>query len=304
MFERALFNAAQGARFPNGKALTYYSADERLWVRQNPPEGQGNWRYLYTAACYPSCCHDSGARAYPYAIAAMWMRSRDGKSDGLAATLYGPSHMATRINGVPVEIAEKTGYPFSFDIEFSIVTKREIKFPLRLRVPIWSDTPTVTAAGAGVIRDENGFMVVTKKWKNGDRIRLSLKPAIRGKTAANGTAALTYGPLVFSLPIPERAEITQRFPQAEKAGLTGFYGYQYDPEDLAYAKRPLSLQRGKPSYGFKLLKDPAADFLHPWEHPPLKLRGKMSGAAGKMETVGLVPMGSTILRRTCFPTGR
>lgn len=300
MFERALFNAAQGARFPDGKALTYYSADERLWVRQNPPEGQGNWRYIYTAACHPSCCHDSGARAYPYAIAAMWMRSRDGEGDGLAATLYGPSRVATRINGAPVEIVEKTSYPFSFDIEFSIATEREVKFPLRLRVPSWSDTPTVKAAGARAFRDANGFLVVTKNWKSGDTIRLRLKPTIHGQIAVNGTTALTYGPLVFSLPIAERAEITQRFPQAEKAGLTGFYGYQYDPVDLASAKRPLAFERKK-NYGFKVMKNSAVDFLHPWEHPALKLRGRMIGEGGKRETVVLLPMGSTILRRACFP---
>ena len=57
----------------------------------------------------------------------------------------------------------------------------------------------------------------------------------------DGTTALTYGPLVFSLPVPENAEIVQRIPEAEAAGLRDFYGYQYDPVDLASAKRPLTL---------------------------------------------------------------
>jgi uncharacterized protein len=232
MFEKTLFNAAQGARFANGKALTYYSADERLWVRQKPPEGTPNSRYIYTATHYPNCCHNSGVRAYPYAISALWMRKRR----GLGCDALRPSRVATKVNGVAVEIVEKTAYPFTFDLEFQIKPERPVEFPLRFRVPSWSAKPGVTAAGARVTHDDRGFIVATKKWKAGDTVRLTLKPVIRGQPAANETTALTYGPLVFCLPIPEKTEITQRFPKAEAAGLKDFYGYQYDPVDLVSAK--------------------------------------------------------------------
>ena len=304
MFERTLFNAAHGARFPDGKALTYYSADERLWVRQNPPEGKGNGRYIYTAAFYPSCCHNSGARVYPYTIPSSWMRSKAQDGEGLVATLYGPTRVATKINGVAVTVVEKTRYPFSFDIEFSFETDRPVQFPLRLRVPAWSAEPAVAAPGAKVARDERGFLVVTGKWKTGDSVRLTLKPSVHGRTAVNGTTAVAYGPLVFSLPVPEKAEITQRFPEAEAAGLKGFYGYQYDPVDLVSAKRPLKLQAGKPGFGFSVAEGKTSDPLHPWALPPLTLRGDLIGAGGKPETVSLLPMGSTLLRRTCFAIGQ
>ena len=170
-----------------------------------------------------------GAGSIPTPVSALWMRSRGADGDGLVATLYGPCRVATKINGVAVGIVEKTGYPFSFDIEFSIEAAAEVAFPLRLRVPAWSGEPVVTAAGAAVTRDQRGFLVVSKKWKTGDTVRLALKPAIRGRTAVNGTTAVAYGPLVFSLPIPEKAQIIKRFPEAEAAGLKDFYAYQYDP---------------------------------------------------------------------------
>ena len=299
MFERTLFNAAMGARFADGKALTYYSADERLWVRQKPPEGAGNRRYIYTAAYYPSCCHNSGARVFPYTVPAMWMRSRGKAGEGLAATIYGPCHIDTKINGVPVKIAERTGYPFDFNLEFAIEPEAEVSFDLRLRVPEWSGEPSIAAPGAEVSR-EAGFLVVSKKWKKGDSLRLTLKPSIQGRKAINGTTAVAYGPLVFSLPISETAEIVQRFPEAEAAGLKGFFGYQYDPANLAEAKRPLKLASGKADFGFSVIGDKKADPLHPWDHSPLKLRGELIGAQGKPESVELLPMGSTLLRRTCF----
>ncbi len=302
MLERTLFNAAQGARFANGKALTYYSADQRLWVRQRPPEGQGNARFIYTAAFYPSCCHDSGARVYPYAISALWMRSRGRDGDGLVATLYGPSRVDVEVDGVAVGIVEETRYPFSFDIELAIKTERPVTFPLRLRVPAWSAEPSLVAPGAVVTRDERGMLVVSKKWQTGDRVRLTLKPAIRGLTAVDGTTTLAYGPLVFSLPIPEKTQVVRQFPSVGADGVSGFRAYQYDPADLAAAKRPLRLIADRPGFGFRVVEDKQSDSRYPWDRPPLTLRGPLRGADGKEEMVTLLPMGSTILRRTFFAT--
>jgi uncharacterized protein len=301
MLERTLYNAAQGARFPDGKALTYYSADERLWVRQKPPEGKPNVRYIYAAATYPSCCHNSGARSYPYAAGAMWMRSRGEDGDGLVATLYGASRVDTLIAGVQVKVQEKTQYPFAYAVEFTVDPARPVAFPLRLRVPEWSAEPTVAAAGAAVKRDSRGYLLLTKKWKAGDRVRLTLKPSVRGREAVNGTTAVAYGPLVFSLPIPEKAEITQRYPDAEAAGVTGFYGYQHDAADLATARRPLKLAAGRPAFGFRPVVDAKADPSYPWDRAALRLAGVLIGADGKPEAVELLPMGATLLRRTCFP---
>jgi len=301
MFERTLFNAAQGARFANGKALTYYSADERLWVRQRPPEGKPNFRYIYAAALYPSCCHNSGARVFPYTISALWMRSRGADGDGLVATLYGPCRVATTVNGVAVNIVEQTAYPFGFDIDLAIDPATAVAFPLRLRVPAWSAEPTVTAAGAEVSRDRSGFLVVKKTWTAGDTVRLRLRPAVHGRTAVDGTTALAYGPLVFSLPVPEKATVTQDFPAAETAGLKNFHCYQYDAADLAAARRPLKLAADKADFGFAV-KTPPSDPRYPWDHAPLVLHGSLIGADGQPEIVDLLPMGCTLLRRTCFPT--
>jgi DUF1680 family protein len=301
LLENTLFNAAQGARFSDGKALTYYSADERLWVRQTPPEGTGNHRYIYTAAFYPSCCHNSGGRSYPYAISSMWMKSTGPEGEGLAAVLYGPSKVETTVAGVPVKISEQTDYPFGFTIRFIIEPDRPVSFPIRLRVPNWSSEHRVSARGAKVSRDDLGYVVVQKEWKAGDRIELKLVSAIQDRKAVDGTSTLAYGPLVFSLPVPEKPEIVQRFPEAEAKGLRGFYGYQYDPADLSSAKRPLKLSSGKPGFGFKIIHDRKANALYPWDRSPLQLQGKMIGAGGKPEKLTLLPMGCTILRRTCFP---
>ncbi len=302
LIERTLFNAAQGARFANGKALTYYSADERLWVRQRPPEGRGNPRFIYTAAYYPCCCHNSGARIYPYVVSTLWLRSRGPDGDGLVAALYGPSRVETEVNGVPVRIVERTDYPFWFDVELSVEPERPVRFPLWLRVPAWSAEPEVRAGGARVSRDKPGWLVLHKTWQPADRVRLRLKPTVRAVRAVDGRTALAYGPLVFCLPIPEKAEIVRRFPPVGPERVGGFCAYQFDPADLAAAKRPLKLRADQPHFGFRVVRDQRSNPLFPWDRPPLKLQGTLVGADGRPETVTLLPMGSTILRRTFFPT--
>jgi uncharacterized protein len=199
-----------------------------------------------------------------------------------------------------VTVIEKTDYPFCFEIEFTINPEREVFFPVRLRIPEWASGHKLAARGASVSREPRGFLVVEKKWRAGDKVRLTLNAAIHGREAVNGTVALAYGPLVYSLPIPEKAEIVQSFPQAEAVGLKGFHGYQYDPADLNSAKRQLNIKTKKAPFGFKLVKDKTADSRFPWDRSPLQLQGEMIGTDGKQEKVTLLPMGCTILRRTCF----
>jgi DUF1680 family protein len=158
----------------------------------------------------------------------------------------------------------------------------------------------VAARGAKVSKDNRGFVIVEKKWKAGDTLRLTLNPSITPHKAVDGTSAISYGPLVFALPVPAKAEIVQQFPQAEAAGLHGLDAYQFDPADLASAKRPLKWSSAERSYGLRVVADTTADPLHPWDKSPLQLRGRMIRAEGKTEKVTLVPMGCTILRRTCF----
>jgi hypothetical protein len=242
----------------------------------------------------------------PYTIPSLWMRSRDPErktdAEGLAATLYGPSRVSTKINGVDVSIVEKTGYPFTFDIEFAVAPQREVRFPLRLRVPAWSAEPIVTAADAVVTKDPRGYLVLEKKWKPGDVVHLKLRPTIQAQKAAGGLTAVSFGPLVYCLPVPEKAEIVQRFPEAEAAGLKGFFGYQFDPTDVAAAKRPLALRADRPDFGFSVTENKNGDPQYPWDRSPLSLRGELTGASGKAESATLLPMGCTILRRTFFPT--
>ena len=79
-----------------------------------------------------------------------------------------------------------------------------------------------------------------------------------------------------------------------------FRDYQYDPADLDFARRSRNLTAEKLELGFRVVEDKDSDPRYPWDRPPLLLRGQMLCDDGSAEDVVLLPMGSTILRRTFF----
>ena len=162
--------------------------------------------------------------------------------------------------------------------------------------------PTKTQSDGQAVSVLAGCQYGTEIHHTGQGKKRFIQNRLGERHTGNQTIAIAYGPLVFSLPIPEKAEIVKRYFEAEREGLKDFYSYQYDPVDPVSAKRPLKLQ-SKPGFGFIAVRGGHTDPLHPWDRSPLKLRGQMIGADGKLENVALLPMGCTILRRTFFPVG-
>jgi DUF1680 family protein len=82
---------------------------------------------------------------------------------------------------------------------------RRAAFPLRLRIPEWSQTgegrPEIRVNGRPVpLRLSAGFATIERKWHDGDHIELDLPMPIRLVPVSErhpNTAALMYGPLVL-----------------------------------------------------------------------------------------------------------
>ena len=106
-----------------------------------------------------------------------------------------------------ITIAEKTKYPFEEEVNFSIALPHQVSFPLSLRIPAWCKGAVAyvngrkikTAATAG------SYIVLDGSWKNGDKVKLELpmELKVREWTANKNSVSVNYGPLTFSLNIPE-----------------------------------------------------------------------------------------------------
>jgi len=132
--------------------------------------------------------------------------------NGLAATHYGPCKVSALVaDRVPVEIDCMTDYPFTDRIDLRVNPARAASFSLKFRIPGWCQRPSLSVNDVSleVAPDAAGFARVERFWNPGDRVRLQLPMSAsvqsgRDRNAGNAPyASVSYGPLLFALPIPD-----------------------------------------------------------------------------------------------------
>ena len=272
---------------------------------------------------YP-CCTCNMHQGWPKFTQNLWYSSED----GLAAMVYAPCHVNATVGKVKVSIQEKTFYPMDGEIVFEVNPCKSAVFSLSFRIPAWCSGPSLSVNGESV-PCEGGMVKVSRKWRKGDVVRLSLPMEVKSSRWYQNAASVERGPLVFALGIPERWE-ERRF-EGDMAREFGDTWFEVFPE-------------GKWNYG--LLKDVvykgeaevvtdgdklASRWWWSLDGAPLKLRvkaaliddwkeyngdcGQMpysqvpvrgandmsSHAAAAIETIELVPYGCTTLRISEFP---
>ncbi len=293
--EHLWFNAAQGSRVPDGTAVLYCSAENRLSVNDEFGRRQ---RFSPTHQHTAVCCNPNATRVAPYYTAGMWMRPR-GAEPAIAAVLYGPSQMTADIAGSAVSIEEKTLYPYSGEVELAVHPVKPTIFCLWLRNPSWSRATQIACPGADV-RQVGGFWQVRKQWSSGDKVAIRFDQVIREVPAVNGEIALQYGPLLYVLPVRGTTKTVKTYKRA------GFADYLMSADKDAETKLALPAAQRANGFGFKPKRASASGASpdSPLDEPPVELEGKLVRESdGALVPVTLVPMGaqSARLRRVTFP---
>lgn len=287
------FNAAQGARLPDGSAIAYLSADTRLAATAARPDahsfGAPGRRYKYSpthddVAC---CCNPNAVRLLPQLITAMWAELASPGEPGVAAVAYGPCELRTRVAGTEIRITEVTGYPFDDVVELTVEPERPVEFALLLRQPAWGGMAVDVADAEPVGRD--GWCRIRKRWSAGDRVTVRFAWDVRAAPYANGEVAVLRGPLQYVLPLEHRLEAIRDYPVA------GLHDYDVLPADIAQGYHIPILDGRSPQLGLRFERGGSGDggdADHPWDRPTSRLRHPQAT---------LVPIGGTILRRAAFP---
>jgi DUF1680 family protein len=325
--ERACFNAGPGAIKNDWKALQYFSCPNQFLAtldsNHNVEDFGGRlMAYQPNPGQRTACCGGNVHRLMPNYVIRMWMRSQDG---GLIAALYGPSKLNTFIgpDRVPVEIVQTTSYPFDEEITFLFNGAQAVTFPFSLRIPAWCTEPHLAVNGvpmpAPIAR--NGFVTLHRRFTPGDTVVLMLPMKLAVSHWPQGGMGIEHGPLVYSLPIAENwtAVVEPKYTTPEFPSL------------IVTAASPWN-------YGIALSSDELGDQIKiqrqsmtqdPWSNPPIsllvparKIEGwelvnnpnnptqkftpplpdlNTSKASKTIETISLVPYGSTQLRVTIFP---
>lgn len=301
--EILFFNAAQGARFPDGKANTYLVCDN---VEKATTER--NWRDQYSALHGIRCCNLNAARIAPNYVANMWMKNQE--ETELIAMLHGPSVVETKMNGVNVRIVAESNYPFEENLRFSVTAEAPVDFTLVLRNPSWSTNSRLIADEGALVSFENGYYKIHKLWGTSEQlVTLKLDEQIQIKKLNNADSKDFYvqrGPLLYTYPYTNEKTSTQ-----VRAGFPSYFSWDiWVPSTLTDDYNGMQMLTTSPDFfandsSFLRYKS-STPFIpeFPFDYPAGKITGRfaLNGALLERE---LVPMGCATTRRTTFtPTSQ
>ena len=199
LYEETLYNALLGSIDLAGKNFYY----------QNPLD-TNRARYPWHGC---PCCVGNIPRVL--LMLPTWMYSKSG--DSLYVNLFiGSTVTVEGVAGTAVTMVQATDYPWSGNVTITVNPAAATTFSVKVRMPnrsvsdLYSSTPesngitAITLNGAAIKPPvENGYAVIDRIWKAGDKIDLVLPmkvQRIKGSdkiAATKGQVALSYGPLVY-----------------------------------------------------------------------------------------------------------
>jgi DUF1680 family protein len=150
-----------------------------------------------------SCCPTNIVRYIPGMGERVWAH----RDNGIWSVLYMGNDAVIPLKDGKVHLIEKTKYPWEGDIEIVVEPETSFAFDVNLRIPGWCRVePSLTVNGdkTGAAVDR-GYVRLSRTWKKGDVIRLSLPMPVERVHADPhvkadvGRVALQRGPMVYCL---------------------------------------------------------------------------------------------------------
>lgn len=333
--ENVAFNTYPAAVMPDFRALRYLTAPNMVVSdsKNHSPGIQNKGPFLMMNPFSSRCCQHNHAQGWPYYAEHLWMATPD---NGLAAILYNTCKVIAKVGnrgGDQVMISAETHYPFDENVSFTVVTKKDVLFPLYLRIPGWCRGAEVFVNGQRLEISilPSSYAKIERIWKDGDKIklRLPMKVSLQQWEANKNSVSIEYGPLTFSLRIAEsykqmdsRASAIGDSKWQPVADQTKWPSYEIYPASswnygIVLTDQPLNTQ-------FVVTKKPwpADNFPFSQENVPLEIsaKGKLIpqwqideyGLCGvlpespvvvntKADKIKLIPMGAARLRISAFP---
>ena len=230
LLEETLYNALMGDIDLDGKNFCYTNALEAAGtpnfrysvgnVYQSPLVG---YRYLWNTC---PCCVGNIPRTM--LMLPTWMYATS--PDGIYVNLFAGSTVdVENVAGTNVQMVQETNYPWDGKVSIKVNPKQAKNFAIHIRAPnrsvseIYSSTPSsdgivsISVNGSPIEpKIENGYVVITRNWKAGDKIEfeLPMKPqrvkASEQVAADRGLVALKYGPLVYNFEAADNSQMQGR----------------------------------------------------------------------------------------------
>ena len=206
VLERTLYNAAIDGISLSGDRFFY----------GNPLSSDGN--YERSEWFGTACCPSNIARLVSSLGSYIYSRS----ATDVFVNLFIGSETKINLDGQEVFIKQSGNYPWKGRVCVEVSPKKPKQFGVYLRVPGWLRAPvpsnlyrykdateskySVRINGKEVEAvEENGYLVLNRKWKQGDRIEFDMDMQVQRIKASEeikqdeNRIALQYGPLVYAI---------------------------------------------------------------------------------------------------------
>ena len=254
VLERSLYNGAL-----DGLSL---SGDRFFYGNPLASTGQHNRKEWYGTACCPSniarLVSSLGDYVYSTANGHVWVN------------LFIGNNAEFKVNGEAVALKMETGFPWKGNTEITLEKAPRKAFALHIRKPGWLSQPApgdlytyksnsspemklLVNGKALPYKEENGYLVIQRAWKKGDRVEvetpmevklITSKPELKQNV---GKLALQYGPFVYCVEGADNGGRGWNFIVPQQPSFT----VQYDPALLGGvnvisfdAKRPAATSDG------------------------------------------------------------
>lgn len=188
ILEKAMYNGALAGMSLDG--------DRFFYVNPLASNGDHHRQAWYGCACCPSqiCRFIPSIGNYIYGTS----------EDALWVNLYIGGTADIAVGGKSLSLSQETRYPWDGEVKITIGSS--LKKAVKLRIPLWCTDYSISVNGerANPVIDR-GYAVLSRSWKSGDEITLSMEMPVRQVAADprvkedEGMRAVCRGPLVYCL---------------------------------------------------------------------------------------------------------
>jgi uncharacterized protein len=235
VLERSLYNGLLSGVGMDGKSFFYTNAMEikNNFSHKDMEAERSGW---FTC----SCCPTNITRLIPSVPGYMYAVN----GDAVYVNLFAASTTSIDVSKNQVQIIQENNYPWDGKLLFSLQPNSAATFKLLIRIPGWAQNEVVPSDlytfkktteekiainvnGKPVeYKIEKGYAVLTRQWKKGDEVELTLPMTVR-KIASNskvenniGRVALQRGPLVYCAEWPDNNRLVSNIVIPENTSFT------------------------------------------------------------------------------------
>ncbi len=223
-YENALLNHMLGQQDPETGMIHYFQ-----------PMQSGAYKLYSTSWGSFWCCVGSSFESHAKYGEAIYYQSEYKECPLLYVNLFIPSVLQWRQAGLTIK--QETSFPYG---ESTVLEVRgNATASIALRIPGWAQDPYIKINGKNVrMSVQNGYQIITRKWKDGDRIELSfpMKLTVEFANGSSERFVLRYGPIVLGGELGTEG-ITSIF--SDPSTFNDFYFYDYKiPDGLPVSMSP------------------------------------------------------------------